>query len=122
MYISLKQNKNLLCEVGIYTIKADNIIAKPWSVSIHSYINIENYSNALLKISEELQQDFIKDFKMIQGFRQDYFEQISKEFPVPNCYDLSDENLTKDEFKIICIIREKIQKLADKWNMEYNED
>ena len=125
MYIMLKLNKDLLCEVGIYSIKSEERAFKPWSHSITSYIDIENYSKILLKIPEIFdiaQKEFISDFKKIQNFRKDYFEQISKAFPEPKCYELDDTIFNEDKYAIIDIIRKEMREIANKWGLTYNED
>lgn len=125
MYMNLKAGKDLICEVSVYSIKSEETAFKPWSYSISSYINIENYSKVLLKIPEAFgiaQQEFISNFKRIQNFKQDYFEQITKSFPEPKCYELDDTVFREDKYKIIDVIRAEMKEIANKWGFTYNED
>ena len=126
MYITLKRDSKLLCDVDISTAKHDWVNDnKKWSIEIFSYINIENFANSLLKIPENFdlaQREFILDFMKIQEFKKDYLEEISKQYPVPRRYELEDPQLNRDKFKIINIIRDQMREIADKWGLTYNED
>lgn len=126
MYMTLKRDNKLLCDVDINTAKhdwaKDN---KNWSIEIFSYINIENFANSLLKIPETFdlaQKEFILDFIKIQEFRKDYLEEISKQYPKSQWYELEDPQFNKDKFKIINIIRDQMREIANKWGLIYNED
>ena len=126
MYITLKRDSKLLCDVDISTAKHDWVNDnKKWSIEIFSYINIENFANSLLKIPENFdlaQREFILDFMKIQEFKKDYLEEISKQYPAPRRYELEDPQLNRDKFKIINIIRDQMREIADKWGLTYNED
>lgn len=126
MYITLKRDKQLLCDIDISTAKHDWAPgSNNWSIEICSYINVKNFAETLLKIPEMFnlaQQEFISDFTKIQGFKQDYLEEISKKYPAPRWYELEDPQFDKDKFKIINIIRDQMREIADKWGLTYNED
>ena len=126
MYITLKRDKKLLCDVDITSMKheyAPN--SESWSINISTYIDIQNFAETLLKIPEMFnmaQQEFIKDFKHIQEYRKDYNEEITKTFPTPKWYKLDDPQLKQDLYKVIAAIRKEMIDLADKWGLAYNED
>lgn len=126
MYMTLKRDGKLLCDVDINTAEhdwaKDN---KNWNIEIFSYINIENFANSLLKIPETFdlaQREFILDFIKIQEFKKDYLEEISKKYPTPRWYELEDPQFKEDKVKIINIIRDQMREIADKWGLTYNED
>lgn len=126
MYITLGKDKQLLCDVDIYAQEHNSFRTpgpKNWSIEIGSYIDIKNFAETLLKIPETLaRQEFILDFTKIQGLKQDYKEEISKRFPKSTWYKLEDPQFNKDKGKIINSIRDQMQEIAKKWNLEYNED
>lgn len=126
MYMTLKRDKQLLCDVDISTAKHDWASgSNNWSIEICSYINVKNFAETLLKIPEMFnlaQQEFISDFTKIQGFKQDYLEEISKKYPAPRWYELEDPQFNEDKFKIINILRDQMREIADKWGLTYNED
>lgn len=126
MYMTLKRDGKLLCDVDISAAKHDWVKdTKKWSIEIFSYINIENFANSLLKIPEDFdlaQREFILDFTKIQEFKKDYLEEISKQYPTPRRYELEDPQLNRDKFKIINIIRDQMREIADKWGLTYSED
>lgn len=126
MYMTLKRDGKLLCDVDINAAKHDWVKDnKRWSIEIFSYINIENFANSLLKIPEDFdlaQREFVLDFTKIQEFKKDYLEEISKQYPTPRRYELEDPQLNEDKFKIINIIRDQMREIADKWGLIYNED
>lgn len=126
MYMTLKRDRKLLCDVDISAAKHDWVKDnKEWSIEIFSYINIKNFADSLLKIPEDFdlaQREFILDFTKIQEFKKDYLEEISKQYPTPRRYELEDPELNGDKFKIINIIRDQMREIADKWGLTYNED
>ena len=126
MYMTLKRDGKLLCDVDISTAKHDWVKDnKNWSIEIFSYINIENFANSILKIPETFdlaRKEFVLDFVKIQEFKKDYLEEISKQYPTPRRYELEDPQLNGDKFKIINIIRDQMREIANKWGLTYNED
>lgn len=126
MYITLKRDDKLLCDVDIHTTKHEWALGPGnWGIEIYSYIDIQNFAETLLKIPEMFnlaQNEFILDFKYIQGFRKDYMEEISKLYPAPQWYELEDPQFKEDQHKVIEIIKEKMKEIANKWGLVYNED
>lgn len=128
MYMTLRRDKKLLCDVDIYTQKHDEVRTpgpKNWSIEIGSYIDIKNFAETLLKIPETFdsaRQEFILDFTKIQGLKQDYKEEISKQFPKSVWYELEDPQFNEDKFKIINTIRDQMREIAVKWGLTYSED
>ena len=79
----------------------------------------------MLKIPETFdsaRQEFILDFTKIQGLKQDYKEEISKQFPKSVWYELEDPQFNEDKFKIINTIRDQMREIAVKWGLTYSED
>lgn len=128
MYMTLRRDKKLLCDVDIYTQKHDEVRTpgpKNWSIEIGSYIDIKNFAETLLKIPDTFdlaRKEFILDFIKIQGLKQDYKEEISKRFPKPVWYELEDPKFNEDKFRIINIIRDQMREIAVKWGLTYGED
>lgn len=128
MYITLSSDKQLLCDVNVSAQEHTGALIhskKCWSIEICSYIDVKNVAETLLEIPETFdlaQQEFISDFAKIQGFKQDYKEEISKRFPKPRWYELEDPQFNEDKFKIINLIREQMQEIANKWSLNYSED
>ena len=120
MYMTLHDNDKLLCEVDIYCEKSFHKGEK-WFVRLSTYFKIGNYTDFLRGVSLSDAIELGNDFAYIQDFALELNEHTG-EYPELKLYDLYDKGLKEDKSEIIKITRERLQKLATKWGLKYNED
>lgn len=122
MYMRLSKDEKLLCEVMVNTHLGYSDF---YFLDISSYFNIENVLNVYENQNID-KSEFVKQFAYIQSWRKLYNEKMDKEFPIPNSYDVDDDDgykeLKKDEGKIIEIIRNRLHEIAKRFDLEYGED
>lgn len=120
MYMTLHDNDKLLCEVDISCEKSVGKKEK-WFVRLSTYFKIGNYTEFLRGVSYLDGIELGNDFAHIQDFALELNEHTG-EYPELKLYDTNDKGLKEDKTEIIKITRERLQKLATKWGLEYNED
>lgn len=122
MYMSLWNDKKLICEVNVYAENNLGANGKDWwHIEINSYFDIKNlldlYENDYCGASY-----FREDISSIQKYRLDYNEGHDIDFPKPSSYELDNPKLNEDKNQIIKVIRERLQHLAKVYNLAYKED
>lgn len=120
MYMTLHDNDKLLCEVDIYCEKSVCKEEK-YFIKLATYFKIANYTEFLRGVSLLDASELGKDFGYIQDFALELSEHTG-EYPELKLYNLHDKGLNEDKSQIIKITRERLQKLATKWGLKYNED
>lgn len=120
MYMTLHDNDKLLCEVDISCEKSVHKEEK-WFVRLSTYFKIGNYTDFLRGVSYLDGIELGKDFAHIQDFTLELNEHTG-EYPELKLYNPDDKGLKEDKSEIIKITRERLQKLATKWGLKYNED
>ena len=122
MYMSLYNDKKLICEVNVYADSNKGANGKDWwHIEISSYFDVKN----LLDLYEEkyIGNNYFRDYMAeIQKYRFDYNEGCDVDFPKPRSYLLEDEQMTKDKEQIIDIIRQRLKHIAATYILVYKED
>ena len=120
--MSLYWDKKLICEVNVYADKNIGANGKDWwHVEISSYFDVKNLL-CLYENDHVGDTYFIEEISSIQKYRLGYTEGCDKDFPKPTSYLLGDTKLNEDRGKIIDIIRKRLQKIGEDYNLYYKED
>ena len=112
--------RNIICDINVYatdykSFKGD----KMWYIQIKSFFEIKNCIEYVMKNPS---RDLVEALDSIQKLYQEYHEGKTKRFPEAKSYFAGDKQLNTDKNKVITEIRKQLQEIAERHDLEYNED
>ena len=113
-------SRKTICDVDVHTMDWNNLSNKKfWNIIIRVYFNIKNTLEfTMLNPSRIL----VEDLDSIQGIPEEYRDNKNDRFPQTRAYELEDKQLVIDKNIVIKEIRKRLQEIAERHGLTYDED
>lgn len=119
-YKDLEGKRYVVCEVDVYIVDYANLKGdKMWYIQIKPSFMIKNCLEFVMKNPS---RDLVESLDSIQKLHQEYHDHKTGRFPEAISYVLNDPKMKEDKATIITEIRKQLREIAERHDLEYNED
>lgn len=119
-YKDLEGKRHIVCEVDVYVVDYANLKGdKMWYIQIKPSFMIKNCIEFVMKNPS---RDLVESLDSIQKLHQDYHDHKTDRFPEAISYTIDNPKMKEDKAAIITEIRKQLQEIAERHDLEYNED
>lgn len=112
--------RHVICNVDVYTVDYANLKGnKMWYIQIKTSFGIKDCLEFVMKNPS---RDLVNSLDSIQQLHQEYHDHKTGKFPEAISYVADDPKMKEDKNKIIVEIRKRLQEIAERHDLMYNED
>ena len=119
-YKDFEGKRHVVCEVDVHTVDYANLKGdKMWYIQIKPSFMIKNCIEFVIKNPS---RDLVESLDSIQKLHQDYHDHKTDRFPEAISYTVDNPKMKEDKAAIITEIRKQLREIAERHDLEYNED